>query len=161
MDKVDQIGRCIPSALKATQRASKCSWFLACSSCFPVWPFAELLDEGCIFIEFYVMHALRCVAECEVSERIPIVQYLGTWADHSRYCQRCEPSNATTQCTTEACKTCFHAAKENLTTESSCWHTWRHAEYPNKSWFNNSNCKFVLSETNSLPGLTAGKERQF
>ena len=42
--------------LKATQRASKSSWFLAaCSSCFPVWPFAELLDEGCSFINFVCM----------------------------------------------------------------------------------------------------------
>ena len=43
MDKVHEVGWCIASALKATQRASKSSWFLACSSCFPVWPFAELL----------------------------------------------------------------------------------------------------------------------
>ena len=49
MDKVDEVGWCIASALKAAQRASKSSWFLVCSSCFPVWPFAELLEEGCSF----------------------------------------------------------------------------------------------------------------
>ena len=42
MDKVHEFGWCIASALKATQRASKPSWFLACASCFLVWPFAEL-----------------------------------------------------------------------------------------------------------------------
>ena len=42
MDKVHEAGWCIASALEAAQRASKSSWFLACSSCFPVWPFAEL-----------------------------------------------------------------------------------------------------------------------
>ena len=41
--------------LKATERASKSSCFLACSSCFPVWPFAELLDEGCSFSDFVCM----------------------------------------------------------------------------------------------------------
>ena len=41
--------------LKATQRASKSSCFLACSSCFPVWPFAELLDEGCSFSDLVCM----------------------------------------------------------------------------------------------------------
>ena len=41
--------------LKAAQRASKSSWFLACSSCFPVWPFAELLDEGGSFSDFVCM----------------------------------------------------------------------------------------------------------
>ena len=55
MDKVHEVGWCIASALKATQRASKSSWFLACSSCFPVWPFAELLDEGCSFSDFVCM----------------------------------------------------------------------------------------------------------
>ena len=35
---------------KATQR-----WSLPCSSCFLVWPFAELLDEPCV-------HAVQCVA---------------------------------------------------------------------------------------------------
>ena len=44
MDKVHE-GWCIVSALKATERASKSSWFFACSSCFAAWPFAELLDE--------------------------------------------------------------------------------------------------------------------
>ena len=42
MDKVHEVGWCMASALTAMQRASKSSWFLACSSCFPVWPFAEL-----------------------------------------------------------------------------------------------------------------------
>ena len=55
MDKVHEVGWCIASALKATQKASKSSWFLACSSCFPVWPFAELLDEGCSFSDFVCM----------------------------------------------------------------------------------------------------------
>ena len=55
MDKVHEVGWCIASALKATQRASKSSWFLARSSCFPVWPFAELLDEGCSFSDFVCM----------------------------------------------------------------------------------------------------------
>ena len=55
MDKVHEVGWCIASALKATQRASKSSWFLACSSCFPVWPFAELLDKGCSFSDFVCM----------------------------------------------------------------------------------------------------------
>ena len=55
MDKVNEVGWCIASALKATQRASKSSWFLACSSCFPVWPFAELLDEGCSFSDLVCM----------------------------------------------------------------------------------------------------------
>ena len=55
MDKVHEVGWCIASALKATQRASKSSWFLACSSCLPVWPFAELLDEGCSFSDFVCM----------------------------------------------------------------------------------------------------------
>ena len=55
MDKVHEVGWCIASALKATQRASKSSWFLACSSCFPVWPFAELLDESCSFSDFVCM----------------------------------------------------------------------------------------------------------
>ena len=55
MDKVHEVGWCIASALKATQRASKSSWFLACSSCFPVWPFAELLDEGGSFSDFVCM----------------------------------------------------------------------------------------------------------
>ena len=55
MDKVHEVGWCIASALKATQRASKSSWFLACSSCIPVWPFAELLDEGCSFSDFVCM----------------------------------------------------------------------------------------------------------
>ena len=62
--------------------------------------------------------AVRC--EGEVSERTPIIQYLGTGADESRYCQRCEPSNATTQGSTEACKTC-QDAKGNLSTASCCW----------------------------------------
>ena len=55
MDKVHEVGWCIASASKATQRASKSSWFLACSSCFPVWPFAELLDEGCSFSDLVRM----------------------------------------------------------------------------------------------------------
>ena len=55
MDKVNEVGWCIASTLKATQRASKSSWFLACSSCFPVWPFAELLDEGCSFSDLVCM----------------------------------------------------------------------------------------------------------
>ena len=42
MDKVHEVGWCMASALTAMQKASKSSWFLACSSCFPVWPFAEL-----------------------------------------------------------------------------------------------------------------------
>ena len=42
-------------ALKATQRASKSSWFLACSSCFAAWAFAELLDEGCSFSDLVCM----------------------------------------------------------------------------------------------------------
>ena len=62
--------------------------------------------------------AVRC--EGEVSERIPSIQYLGTGADESRYCQRSEPSNATSQGSTEACKTCQNG-KENLSTESCCW----------------------------------------
>ena len=41
--------------LKATQRASKSSCFLACSSCFPVSPFAELLEEGCSSSDFVCM----------------------------------------------------------------------------------------------------------
>ena len=67
-----------------------------------------------------------------MSERIPSIQYLGTWEDESRYCQRCEPSNATAQGSTEASKTFCHHPKENPRTESSCWHTWRHADYSNK-----------------------------
>ena len=61
MDKVHEFGWWIASALKATQRASKSSWFLACSSCFLVWPFAELLDEGCSFSDLVCMlcRALR------------------------------------------------------------------------------------------------------
>ena len=59
MDKVHEVGWCIASALKATQRASKSSWFLACSSCFPVWPFAELLDKGGSFSDFVCM---LCIA---------------------------------------------------------------------------------------------------
>ena len=55
MDKVHKVGWCIASALKATQRASKSSWFLACSSCFPVSPFAELLEEGCSSSDFVCM----------------------------------------------------------------------------------------------------------
>ena len=55
IDKGDEVDWCIASALKATQRASKSSRFLACSSCFPVWPFAELLDEGCSFSDFVCM----------------------------------------------------------------------------------------------------------
>ena len=74
--------------------------------------------------------AVRC--EGEVSERIPSIQYLGTWEDESRYCQRCGPSNATAQGSTEASKTSCHDPKENPRTESSCWHTWRHADYSNK-----------------------------
>ena len=52
MDKVHEPSWCIASALKATQRASKSSWFRACSSCFLVWHFAEVLDEGCSFSDF-------------------------------------------------------------------------------------------------------------
>ena len=74
--------------------------------------------------------AVRC--ELEVSERIPSNQYLGTGADESRYCQRCEPSNATAQGSTEASKTSCHDPKENPRTECSCCHTWRHADYSNK-----------------------------
>ena len=55
MEKVHEVGWCIASALKATQRASKSSWFRACSSCFPVWPFAEVLNEGCSFSDFVCM----------------------------------------------------------------------------------------------------------
>ena len=42
-------------SLKATQGASKSSWFFACSSCFAAWPFAELLDEGCSFNDLVCM----------------------------------------------------------------------------------------------------------
>ena len=48
-------GWCIASALKATKRASKSSWFPSCSSCFRVWPFVELLDEGCSFSDLVCM----------------------------------------------------------------------------------------------------------
>ena len=48
MAKVHEVGWCIASALKATQRASKSSWFL-------VWPFAEVLDEGCSFSDLVCM----------------------------------------------------------------------------------------------------------
>ena len=59
-----------------------------------------------------------CCAGCcerELSERIPSIQYLGRGADESRYCQRCEPSNQTTQGSTR--------------TASCCWHTLHHAEH--------------------------------
>ena len=55
MDKVHEFGRCIASALKATERGSTSLWFLACSSCFLVWPFAGLLDEGCSFSDLVCM----------------------------------------------------------------------------------------------------------
>ena len=74
--------------------------------------------------------AVRC--EGEVS-RFPSIQRQWTGADKSRFCQRCEPSNATTQGTTEACKTSWHDAKENLRTESCCWHRLHHAEYSKES----------------------------
>ena len=140
MDKVDEIGWCIASALKATQRASKSSWFLACSSCFPVWPFAELLDEGCSFIDFVCM--LCCALRGGSVRKNPKRTVSWTGADESRYCQRCEPSNATTQGSTEASKTSCQEPKENLTTESCCWHASQHAEYPNAS-----------SATTTMPNL--------
>ena len=55
MDKVHEVGWCMAAALKAAQRASKSSWSLACSSCFPVWFSAELLDEGCSFSDLLCM----------------------------------------------------------------------------------------------------------
>ena len=55
MAKVHEVCWGIASALKATQRASKSSWFLACSSCFLLWPFAEVLNEGCSFSDFVCM----------------------------------------------------------------------------------------------------------
>ena len=73
-----------------------------------------------------------CCAGCcerELSERISSIQYLGRGADKSRYCQRCEPSNQTTQGSTKACKTSCHDAEENRRTASGCWHTLHHAEY--------------------------------
>ena len=56
MDKVDEIGWCIASALKATQRLPANphgSLHVAHASLY--WPFAELLDEGCSFIDFVCM----------------------------------------------------------------------------------------------------------
>ena len=83
------------------------------------------------------MHAVQCVAKGELSERIPSILQLGTGADESRYCQRCESSNATTQGPTEACKTSCHNAKGNRRTASCCWHTLHHAEY---SEYSNKSC---------------------
>ena len=61
MEKVHEVGWCIASALKATQRASESPWFLACSSCFLVWPFAELCYVSGSFSDLVCMlcRALR------------------------------------------------------------------------------------------------------
>ena len=71
--------------------------------------------------------AVRC--EGELSERIPSILELGTGTGESRYPQRCEPSNETTQDSAEACKTSRHDEKDNLSTASCCWHTLHHAAY--------------------------------
>ena len=75
MDKVHEVGWCIACALKATQRASKSSWFLACSSCFSVWPFAELLDKGCSFSDLMCM--LRSALRGGIVRKNP--KHTGAW----------------------------------------------------------------------------------
>ena len=89
MDKVHEVGWCIASALKATQRASKSSWFLACSSClasksswflacsscFSVSPFAELLEEGCSFN--FCVHAVQCLPSWKCQKESQAYSSLG------------------------------------------------------------------------------------
>ena len=130
--------------LKATQRASKSSWFLAaCSSCFPVWPFAELLDEGCSFIDFVCMlcGALRGGSVRKNPKHTSILGHGQMKADIASVVSLLMQQH---QGSTEASKTSCHDAKENLRTESCCWHTWRHAEYSSKSCSTTANCNFVL-----------------
>ena len=61
MDKVHEFGRCIASVLKATERGSTSSWFLACSSFLLVWPFAELcyVPASCSDLACMLCSALR------------------------------------------------------------------------------------------------------
>ena len=108
--------------LKATQRASKSSCFLACSSCFPVWLFAELLDEGCSFSDLVCMlcSALRG-GTVRKNLKHTVSWDMGRW------------KHILAQGSTEASKTSCHDAKENRRTESCCWHTWRHADSSNNS----------------------------
>ena len=133
MEKVHEVGWCIASALKATQRASKSSWFLACSPFFLVCPFAELVDEGCSFSDLVCM-LCRALRGGSVRKN---PKHTVAW-DRGRRKQIFVSvvSLLTRQPragSTEARKTSCHDAKENLRTASCCWHTLRHAEYWNES----------------------------
>ena len=131
MEKVHEVGWCIASALKATQRASKSSWFLACSPFFLVCPFAELVDEGCSFSDLVCM-LCRALRGGSVRKN---PKHTVAW-DRGRRKQILPAESCCwhTLLSTEACKTSCHDAKENLRTEPCCWCRLHHAEYSNESW---------------------------
>ena len=88
-------------------------------------------------LQWFGVHAVQCVGRGNCQKESRAHCSLRQRADESRYCQRCESSNATTQGSTEARKTSCHDAEENCRTALCCWHMLHHAEY---SEYSNKSC---------------------
>ena len=101
MDKVHEVGWCIAFCFEGNPKSQQ---ILMVPCMFPHASLYGLLRSCLTRVAASVILCACCAVRCEgeVSERIPSIQYLGKWEDESRYCQRCEPSNATAQGSTEA-----------------------------------------------------------